>query len=109
VALIPSQNVALIPSQNLAPNPIQNAASISQNAAFNQATPINQAASIKQAALIKHAIPKHAISINQILYISASHFLNASVIQSINIWPVIQHLIACLVIIISTLSAREIG
>jgi DNA-binding transcriptional regulator YdaS (Cro superfamily) len=87
---------------------LNQAISINQAVSINQATSINQAVSIKQATLIKHAISKHAISVNQISYASASHFLNVSVIQSINIWSVIHHLIDCLVVIISTLSAREI-
>jgi hypothetical protein len=84
--------VALTLNQNVAPNPIQNAAPISQNAALKQAAPINQNAALKQA-----------ISISQNAVLIASLF-KKKVFQSIS-----QHLIVCLVIIISTLSAREIG
>ncbi len=84
---------------------------------IQQANLINQANSIKhvssisinQTILIKHAISKHAISINQSSIVSASYFSSVSIIQSINIRSVIQHLIACFVVISSTLSASGIG
>jgi hypothetical protein len=106
----------------------QNVASIIQNAAPKQATPppIQQAAPEKVAPYpIESTAPipsqnvaltpsknaalhpvKNVVSVNQSSYASASHF---SVIKSVNIQPVIQHLVGCFVIIISTLSARGIG
>ncbi len=132
-----NQNVTLIFSQNVTPNFIQKAASsIIQNAAFKQAISslIQQTTSEKAALfinqnvtlilsqhaaliLIKHTtsektvltLIKNAVSVNQYLYVSASHFLTVSVIvKSVDIQSIIQHLIVCLLIIINTLSAKEI-
>ncbi len=121
-----SQQVPLI-IQNAAPVPIQQAASHPTEQAPDQAPPqapdqatLEKAAPVKatpEKAAPKKATPKktapinkNAVSANQTLYVSASHLSTVSVIvKSVNIQPIIQHLIACLLITISTLPARGIG